>query len=85
MNIKLNLLLCKNHEITDLIRKGFKRRLLNTARPRFKSAQMVNPRGSLSGQRVVYNMKTGDVTSGGQGNGRVKMRILPRNAPTGGG
>lgn len=43
------------------------------------------PRGSLSGQRVVYNMKTGDVTSGGQGNGRVKMRILPRNAPTGGG
>ncbi|HEY5612024.1 MAG TPA: lipopolysaccharide transport periplasmic protein LptA [Lysobacter sp.] len=43
------------------------------------------PRGSLSGQRVVYNMKTGDVTSGGQGNGRVKMRILPRSAPTGGG
>jgi lipopolysaccharide export system protein LptA len=43
------------------------------------------PRGSLNGQRVVYNMKTGDVNSGGQGNGRVKMRILPRNAPAGGG
>lgn len=43
------------------------------------------PRGTLSGQRVVYNMKTGQVNSGGQGNGRVKMRILPRNAPSGGG
>jgi lipopolysaccharide export system protein LptA len=43
------------------------------------------PSGSLSGQRVVYNMKTGQVTSGGQGSGRVKMRILPRNAPRSGG
>ncbi|MGH8075951.1 MAG: lipopolysaccharide transport periplasmic protein LptA [Lysobacter sp.] len=43
------------------------------------------PRGSLSGERVVYNMKTGEVNSGGQGSGRVKMRILPRNAPQGGG
>ena len=38
------------------------------------------PRGSMSGQRVVYNMKTGRVDSGGQGNGRVKMRILPKGA-----
>jgi lipopolysaccharide export system protein LptA len=38
------------------------------------------PRGSMSGQRVVYNLKTGNVDSGGQGNGRVKMRIMPRNA-----
>jgi len=38
------------------------------------------PRGSMSGQRVVYNMKTGRVDSGGQGGGRVKMRILPKNA-----
>lgn len=38
------------------------------------------PRGSMSGQRVVYNMKTGRVDSGGQGNGRVKMRIMPKNA-----
>lgn len=42
------------------------------------------PRGSLSGQRVVYNMRTGQVQSGGQGAGRVKMRILPRNAQGGG-
>lgn len=38
------------------------------------------PRGTMSGQRVLYNLKTGSVDSGGQGNGRVKMRILPRNA-----
>lgn len=42
------------------------------------------PRGSLSGERVVYNMRTGQVQSGGQGKGRVKMRILPRNAQGGG-
>ncbi len=38
------------------------------------------PRGTMSGQRVVYNLKTGNVDSGGEGNGRVKMRIMPRNA-----
>lgn len=38
------------------------------------------PRGSLSGQRVVYNMKTGMMNSGGEGNGRVKMTIKPRSA-----
>ena len=37
------------------------------------------PRGSMSGGRVVYNLRTGSVESGGEGNGRVKMRILPRN------
>jgi lipopolysaccharide export system protein LptA len=37
------------------------------------------PRGTMSGQRVVYNLKTGSVDSGGEGNGRVKMRIMPRN------
>ncbi len=37
-------------------------------------------RGTLNGQRVVYNMKTGQVESGGDGNGRVKMRILPKGA-----
>lgn len=37
-------------------------------------------RGTLNGQRVVYNMKTGQVESGGNGNGRVKMRILPKSA-----
>lgn len=38
------------------------------------------PRGTLSGERVVYNMSTGQVTSGGEGNGRVNMRIMPKNA-----
>jgi lipopolysaccharide export system protein LptA len=37
------------------------------------------PRGSMSGERVVYNLKTGNVDSGGEGAGRVKMRILPRS------
>lgn len=39
------------------------------------------PRGTLSGERVVYNMRSGQVTSGGPGNGRVKMRIQPKGAP----
>ena len=38
------------------------------------------PRGTMSGQRVVYNLKTGNLDSGGEGNGRVKMRILPKAA-----
>lgn len=38
------------------------------------------PRGTLSGERVVYNMASGQVTSGGEGNGRVRMRILPKDA-----
>ena len=39
------------------------------------------PRGSLSGDRVTYNMRTGQVASGAAaGGGRVRMRILPRNA-----
>jgi lipopolysaccharide export system protein LptA len=37
-------------------------------------------RGNLSGARVVYNLKTGQLESGGGGN-RVKMRILPKDAP----
>lgn len=37
-------------------------------------------RGTLNGERVVYNMKSGQVESGGNGNGRVKMRILPKSA-----
>lgn len=39
------------------------------------------PRGSMSGARVVYNLKTGGVESGGgQGDGRVRMTILPKKA-----
>ncbi|WP_268890870.1 lipopolysaccharide transport periplasmic protein LptA [Cognatilysobacter lacus] len=41
------------------------------------------PRGNLSGDRVTYNMKSGQVASGGAaGGGRVKMRIMPKNAGT---
>ncbi|RNF86047.1 lipopolysaccharide transport periplasmic protein LptA [Montanilutibacter psychrotolerans] len=46
------------------------------------TVRIQQPRGSLSGERVVYNMRTGQVNSGGEGNGRVKMRIVPRNAGT---
>ncbi|TWI09468.1 lipopolysaccharide transport periplasmic protein LptA [Aerolutibacter ruishenii] len=38
------------------------------------------PRGTLGGQRVVYNMRTNQVTGGEPGKSRVKMRILPRGA-----
>lgn len=38
------------------------------------------PRGSMGGDRIVYNLKTGGVESGGQGNGRVHMRILPKSS-----
>ncbi|MFC0678807.1 lipopolysaccharide transport periplasmic protein LptA [Lysobacter korlensis] len=48
------------------------------------NVRIQQPRGSLSGQRVVYNMRTGQVQSGGKDSGRVKMRILPRNAQGGG-
>lgn len=44
------------------------------------NVEIVQQRGTLNGQRVVYNMKTGQVESGGTGNGRVKMRILPKRA-----
>jgi lipopolysaccharide export system protein LptA len=44
------------------------------------NVEIRQPRGTLNGQRVVYNMKTGQVESGGAGNGRVKMRILPKSA-----
>ena len=44
------------------------------------NVEIVQQRGTLNGQRVVYNMKSGQVESGGDGNGRVKMRILPKNA-----
>src|SRR5690606_4514451 len=36
------------------------------------------PRGTLSGERVVYNLQSGRVEGGGEGAGRVRMRILPR-------
>jgi lipopolysaccharide export system protein LptA len=36
-------------------------------------------RGSINGERVVYNLKSGQLQSGGEGGGRVKMRILPKD------
>jgi lipopolysaccharide export system protein LptA len=42
------------------------------------------PSGSIAGERVVYNMRTGQVQGGGQDAGRVKIRLLPRNAQGGG-
>ncbi|HEU0307560.1 MAG TPA: lipopolysaccharide transport periplasmic protein LptA [Lysobacter sp.] len=38
------------------------------------------PRGTLSGPRVVYNMKTGMVNSSSDSTGRVKMTIQPRQS-----
>jgi lipopolysaccharide export system protein LptA len=41
------------------------------------------PRGSLAGQRVNYNMRTGQVDTGApQSGNRVHMRIEPKNAGT---
>jgi len=42
------------------------------------NVRIEQPRGILSGERVVYNMVSGQVTSGGEDAGRVKMRIMPR-------
>ncbi len=39
-------------------------------------------RGSTSGQRLTYNLKSGQVDSGGENNCRVKMRILPKSSRT---
>jgi lipopolysaccharide export system protein LptA len=44
------------------------------------NVKIEQPRGNMSGERIVYNMKTGRVESGGAGNGRVKMRINPKSA-----
>ena len=41
--------------------------------------EIAQPRGTMNGGRVVYNLKTGNIESGGEGNGRVRMRILPKN------
>ena len=38
---------------------------------------ITQPRGSMSGSRIVYNTKSGQVNSGGDGT-RVKMVIMPK-------
>ena len=42
--------------------------------------EITQPRGTMNGSRVVYNLKTGNIESGGEGNGRVRMHILPKTA-----
>ena len=44
------------------------------------AVNIVQPRGSSSGERFTYNMKTGQVSGGGDG-GRVKILINPRSKP----
>lgn len=44
-----------------------------------ENVKIQQPRGSLSGPRVVYNMKTGMVNSSSDSSGRVKMTIQPRS------
>jgi lipopolysaccharide export system protein LptA len=39
-------------------------------------------RGSMSGTKLTYNLKTGRVESGGQGNGRVTVTIQPKSKQT---
>ncbi len=39
---------------------------------------VTTPRGSTTGQRLTYDLKSGRIESGGEGAGRVKMRILPK-------
>ncbi|MDO5506135.1 MAG: lipopolysaccharide transport periplasmic protein LptA [Pseudoxanthomonas suwonensis] len=48
------------------------------------NVRVEQPRGSLSGERVTYNMVTGQVQSGGEGSGRVRMTIQPRATQQGG-
>jgi lipopolysaccharide export system protein LptA len=38
---------------------------------------VTTPRGSTSGQRLTYDLKTGRLESGGEAGGRVKMTIQP--------
>jgi lipopolysaccharide export system protein LptA len=41
---------------------------------------VTTPRGSTRGQRLSYNLKNGRVESGGEGNGRVSLTIVPKAA-----
>ncbi len=41
-------------------------------------AHVEQPQGNMASQRIVYNMQTERVEAGGEGAGRVRMRIQPR-------
>ena len=47
------------------------------------NVELQQPRGTMNGERVVYNLKTGAIDSGGAGSGRVKMRIMPKHGAPG--
>jgi lipopolysaccharide export system protein LptA len=40
---------------------------------------VTTPRGSTSGQRLTYDLKSGRLESGGEAGGRVKMTIQPKS------
>ena len=42
------------------------------------NAHVQQPQGNMASQRIVYNMQTERVEAGGEGAGRVQMRIQPR-------
>ena len=42
------------------------------------NAHVEQPQGNMASQRIVYNMQTERVEAGGEGAGRVQMRIQPR-------
>ena len=44
------------------------------------SVRVVQPRGTLTGERIEYNVGTGRLNGGGVGQ-RVNMRIMPKPAP----
>ena len=44
------------------------------------NVEIRHQRGNTTGQRVVYNMKTGQIEGGGVGNGRIKMSLKPKSA-----
>ncbi|NLG59936.1 MAG: lipopolysaccharide transport periplasmic protein LptA [Gammaproteobacteria bacterium] len=48
-------------------------------------AHVEQPQGNMASQRIVYNMQTERVEAGGEGAGRVQMRIQPRAQREGGG
>ena len=43
----------------------------------FGSVTVDEPGGSLSGEHLSYDLGTGRIEGGGEGNGRVNLRILP--------
>lgn len=48
-------------------------------------AHVEQPQGNMASQRIVYNMQSERVEAGGEGAGRVQMRIQPRAEREGGG